>query len=252
MSASPDTPGAGWMRVALRHENVLLAFVAGYVDTLGFVALFGLFVAHVTGNFILIGAGIAGAGGGVLVKLLAFPAFVAGIVGARITAGATAEPAAGGGAMARHAGALYGLQFALLAAFMLAGVGAAPVVGIDAPLAIACGLLGAAAMGVQNAHAKLATRGLAANTVMTGNVTQAVLDVCELVAPGSSPARRRDTRGRLARMLPPIAAFALGAGGGALGWRAASFWALGVPLVLLAALALAALRDGWPAAAPAR
>ncbi|WP_242468514.1 YoaK family protein [Burkholderia plantarii] len=248
MSASP---GARWMRMAMRHENVLLAFVAGYVDTLGFVALFGLFVAHVTGNFILIGSGIAGAGGGVLVKLLAFPAFVAGIVGARFTAGAVADPATGGTA-AWHAGALYGLQLALLAAFMLAGLAAAPIVSIDAPLAMGCGLLGAAAMGVQNAHAKLATRGIAANTVMTGNVTQAVLDVYELVAPGSTPAQRRETRGRLARMLPPIAAFALGAGGGALGWRAASFWALGVPLALLAALALASVRGAAPEAAPAR
>ncbi len=34
----------------------LRAFTAGFVDTTGFVALFGLFTAHVTGNFVLIGA----------------------------------------------------------------------------------------------------------------------------------------------------------------------------------------------------
>jgi len=53
-----------------------LAFVAGYVDTVGFVALFGLFTAHVTGNFVLIGAALAQSTGNVLLKLLVFPAFV--------------------------------------------------------------------------------------------------------------------------------------------------------------------------------
>lgn len=232
MSAVAISSAARW----LRRENVLLAFVAGYVDTLGFVALFGLFVAHVTGNFILVGAGIAGAGGGVLVKLLAFPAFVTGIVAARWTARRGAANAGGA------SDALYALQIALLAAFMVAGLIAAPISSIDAPLAAACGLLGAAGMGVQNAHARLSTRSIAANTVMTGNVTQAVLDACDWLAPGIAPEPRRVARERLAKMLPPVLAFALGAGGGALGWRAASFWALLLPLALLAVLGCASWR----------
>ena len=46
-----------------------LAFVAGFADTLGFILLGGLFVAHVTGNFILIGAALPTSSVGVLVKI---------------------------------------------------------------------------------------------------------------------------------------------------------------------------------------
>ncbi|MFL9960060.1 DUF1275 family protein [Paraburkholderia sediminicola] len=62
-----------------KHENTILALIAGYVDTVAFVALFGLFTAHVTGNFVPIGAEVAGGGQDMLLKLLAFPAFVVGI-----------------------------------------------------------------------------------------------------------------------------------------------------------------------------
>jgi uncharacterized membrane protein YoaK (UPF0700 family) len=63
----------------VKSEDTVLAAVAGYVDTLSFIALFGLFTAHVTGNFVLIGASVAGFGQGVFLKLMAFPAFIAGV-----------------------------------------------------------------------------------------------------------------------------------------------------------------------------
>jgi uncharacterized membrane protein YoaK (UPF0700 family) len=39
--------------------GVGLGLLAGYIDTSAFVALFGLFTAHVTGNFVLIGSELA-------------------------------------------------------------------------------------------------------------------------------------------------------------------------------------------------
>jgi uncharacterized membrane protein YoaK (UPF0700 family) len=36
-----------------------LSLTAGYVDTAGFLALQGLFTAHVTGNFVTLGASLA-------------------------------------------------------------------------------------------------------------------------------------------------------------------------------------------------
>lgn len=68
-----------------RLQSSGLAFLAAYVDTLGFIALFGLFTAHVTGNFILIGAALADTSQmSILLKFLAFPAFILGVAVARL------------------------------------------------------------------------------------------------------------------------------------------------------------------------
>jgi len=56
--------------MSMKSEDSVLA---GYVDTLSFVALFGLFTVHVTGNFVLIGAEAAGYGQGVFMKPMASP-----------------------------------------------------------------------------------------------------------------------------------------------------------------------------------
>jgi hypothetical protein len=66
-----------------RAASLLLSFVAGYVDSCTFLALFGLFVAQVTGSFVVAGAQIARSGQGLLVTTFAIPMFV--IAGAATT-----------------------------------------------------------------------------------------------------------------------------------------------------------------------
>ena len=39
--------------------GVLLAYISGFVDTLSFIALFGLFAAHITGNIVLLATSLA-------------------------------------------------------------------------------------------------------------------------------------------------------------------------------------------------
>jgi uncharacterized membrane protein YoaK (UPF0700 family) len=53
----------------------LLSFNGGYFDTLGFLSLSGLFAAHVTGNFVTLGATMAHGLDGAWSKLLALPVF---------------------------------------------------------------------------------------------------------------------------------------------------------------------------------
>ena len=205
-----------------------LGFTAGYVDTVGFVALFGLFTAHVTGNFVLIGSELAHPMHGVLIKFLAFPAFIAGVAAARLLALR----------MARRErslrASLLALQFVLLAACMLCGWRAQPIVDASAPWVLATGMLGAAAMGVQNAAARLAFGDLAPTTVMTGNVTQIVIDLVDLVRSPADNALRQ----HIAKFVCPLLAFAGGAICGALFYQHASMWALALPLLILVSLAL--------------
>src|SRR3982074_862243 len=60
---------------------VLLSFLAGYTDSCTFLALFGLFVAQVTGSFVLAGTQIVTHDKGAMLKLLAIPVFfLAGVV----------------------------------------------------------------------------------------------------------------------------------------------------------------------------
>ncbi|WP_042263181.1 YoaK family protein [Paraburkholderia heleia] len=218
----------------MKHEDTILAAIAGFVDTLSFVALFGLFTAHVTGNFVLIGAGIAGYGKGVVLKLIVFPAFVGGVVLSSLLVRSLPAAYARQGARLLHL-----VQAVLMVGFCLAGVWATPVSRPDSLPVIVAGVVGAFAMGVQNAHPRLIQRAGVPNTVMTGNVTQAILDVVDMLSASMAGSARDAARARFAKMMPAIVAFAIGAVAGALALRYAGFWALLAPACALAGLAFA-------------
>src|ERR1700759_73704 len=73
--AAPETEATLPLRLSLN---------AGYVDTAGFLALSGLFSAHVTGNFVTLGASLALGTSGAVAKLLALPTFCAAVIAARL------------------------------------------------------------------------------------------------------------------------------------------------------------------------
>src|SRR6202035_3045118 len=62
----------------------VLSFNGGYVDTVGYLSLQGLFTAHVTGNFVTIGAALVFGTSGVIAKLLALPVFCIVIVATQL------------------------------------------------------------------------------------------------------------------------------------------------------------------------
>lgn len=209
-----------------------LAFTAGFVDAAAFIALAGLFTAHVTGNFVLIGAELVSSSTGVIAKVLALPAFILAVMATRLIA------------LALERRRLAPLRYLLcVEAFVLAFFGAfglalAPFTSPDSLAAVFVSMLGVTAMGIQNAIGRLSLGHLAATTVMTVNVTQTVLDATDLWRGASGP--DDPARARLRRMLPAVIAFAVGALAGAFGVAAWSFWCLAVPVVVLAALMILA------------
>ncbi|KQP26553.1 YoaK family protein [Methylobacterium sp. Leaf100] len=204
--------------------GVGLAFTAGFVDAAAFIALTGLFTAHVTGNFVLIGAELVSTSTGVLAKLLALPMFILAVAVTRLIALALERR---GSPPLRP---LLALEATVLIAFTIAGVAMSPLGSPDGAKAIGVGMLGVAAMGIQNGIGRLVIGHLATTTVMTVNVTQAVIDrLC-----GAKLDDQVSTR--LRRTLSAVAAFAAGALAGAFGIAALSFWCVLVPAFVLIGL----------------
>jgi uncharacterized membrane protein YoaK (UPF0700 family) len=205
------------------QQSIALSFLAGYVDTVGFIALFGLFTAHVTGNFVLIGSELANPSHGVLIKLLAFPAFVFAVA---LTRMAVIWLERGGRAPMFY---LLLLQLFFLLGFMLAGYLIEPVSDSRAPLALLAGMLGAASMGVQNASSRLILQHLTPTTVMTGNVTQVIIDLVDILRGAATD----EVRQRCVKFFWPIVAFGIGAVGGAFAYKYVLFLALLLPAAIL-------------------
>ena len=205
-----------------------LAFTAAHVDTCGFVALFSLFTAHVTGNFVLLGASLLGRHPVVLAKLLALPVFILVvaitrlcIINSRTTSGAVR-------------GVLLA-ELVFLTLFLITGLNAAPIVDPDSPAALLAGMMAVAAMAVQNAALRTVFVALAPTTVMTGNITQIVLDCVDFLTARTADVKTA-MRARVARFAPPILAFAGGAVLGALGSGYLGFWCLIAPIAIVGAL----------------
>jgi uncharacterized membrane protein YoaK (UPF0700 family) len=196
------------------------------------MAIFGVFTAHVTGNFVVIGAALGGTSSGLLTKLMALPVFVVSV--ALVTA-ATRKRVLAGSPPRRG---LLVAQTAFLAATTVSAVMLGPFDHPDSPESMLVAMLAVVAMAVQNASSRLVFSTLAPTTVMTGNVTQLVIDLVELALASPGPAKA-EIAARIRKFWPPIAAFATGAIGGALVYAGCGFLALLLPI---AALVVACVR----------
>ena len=208
----------------------LLSLNGGFVDTVGFRGLQGLFIAHVTGNFVTLAATLVSGTHGVIAKLLALPEFIAVVIVARLL---------GAALRARGLPALRLLLVAkvtFLLAFFVLAVALGPFPDSDAPAALLAGFAGIAGMAVQNAVQRVHYSSLPPTTLMTGNTTQAALDAVDLLHGGNGDLTT--TRARFGRTVQSIAWFAGGCALAAVLYYWIGFWSLAVPVAVGATTAI--------------
>lgn len=151
------------------YLTLLLTAVAGFCDTVTFVAADNIFSAHVTGNFIVFAYQlIKGSDTGAWIKLITFPVFILSV----ITGGWLARDESNRYTLLVTEGILLaagGLAFYLLQAYAV----------LPHSLALYTTVMVVVfAMGMQNAFSRLfAKETHGPTTIMTGNVTQAALDL---------------------------------------------------------------------------
>lgn len=211
---------------------VVLSFNGGYVDTAGFLALQGLFTAHVTGNFVTLGAAIALGSHGIVAKLLALPVFCLAIVVLRwVTA---ALP----GTTRRSLMLMLVAKFLLLTASAACAIHFGMFADPDGMPLVLTGMLLVIAMAVQNAAHRIHLGSEPPSTLMTGTTTQIMIDVADLLR-GVPVASREPISARLGRLAAAVAAFAFGCGLAALSYTQFFMWCFAVPpVVALAGIAL--------------
>lgn len=206
---------------------ILLSFNGGYVDTAGFLALQGLFTAHVTGNFVTLGATVATGNAGALPKLLALPFFCLIVLLIRIV----------GVCLHRRQlpvlRPLLAIKLVLLIAAGVFAVHHGPFTDPNGVATLLMGLMLIAAMATQNALHRVHLTKSPPSTLMTGTTTQIMIDLGEMIA-GVNGENTAAARARVLRMSVSVGAFALGCGLAAAAYIVSPSWCFVLPPVLAA------------------
>lgn len=204
---------------------LLLSVNGGLVDTMSFLALQGLFAAHVTGNFVTLGASIVFGTSGILPKILALPTFCVVIVTTRWASYA----------LASRRWPVLRTMLSLKVLLLLLAAGLAihygPFRSGDSAAALATGLILVSAMAIQNGAHRIHMSSSPPTTLVTGSTTQIMIDIADLTRnhSGMTEEARGAARTRLVRLGSSVAAFAVGCAAGAILYATLGTWCFLVP-----------------------
>ena len=233
-SIIPSDEAAMLLRMEERLPPVL-SVIAGMVDLTGFFMLGNIFTAHITGNLVVASALVVRGGPLNPAQLLAIPVFIVALALAWLIAELSNRK---GPSLVRL---LLVVQFLLLAAVLALSVVAKPSSDPHGVLAVIAALIAVSAMACQYALLRLALPGAISTAVMTGNLTNTVLSLMDLLAKGRAlPPPEAD---RLRRSLQLLVGFLLGCVVAAVAVQVLRDWAWSLPVILSgAAIALSAAK----------
>src|SRR5882757_2179138 len=202
----------------------VLSFNGGYVDTVGYLSLQGLFTAHVTGNFVTIGAALVFGTSGIVAKLLALPVFCMVIIVTRLVSFylPTRWPILE---------TMLTLKLLLLLVAAALAIAMGPFANGDGAPAIIMGMTLVSAMAIQNAAQRIHLAAAPPTTIMTGTTTQIMIDIADMIR-GVPGVARDAIRSRLRRMCVAVASFSVGAAAGAILVHAIGSWCFALPPVV--------------------
>ena len=217
-----------WRKI---RSSILLNMVGGGIDTIGFIALFGFFTNHVTGNLVLAGAGWVEGDEGVWIKLAAIPLFILTVACTKyfIDRSHSDTP------KFKILSNLFFIEAAFLGAFMLAGLYFEPFGGAGSlPVAITAAL-GLIALAIRNTSSKTLMKKLSPSTIMTGNSTELGMNISNYLG-DKSPKHAQ----ALKESFFIVLSFMLGALLGAVLYVNLHWWSVAVFIALDLCLALLA------------
>jgi uncharacterized membrane protein YoaK (UPF0700 family) len=208
----------------------LLSVIAGMVDLTGFFTLGHIFTAHVTGNLVVAAAAAVYGGPFNLAQALAIPVFMLALAVVWLIAQVSHRR---GPSLVRL---LLVVQLVLLASVFVFCIIAKPSVNQHGLTSGVAAMIAVAAMACQYALLRLAMPKTVSTAVMTGNLTNTVLSLMDLLS------KRRPLLpvddGRLKRSLHLLVGFLVGCVVAAAAVSMLGDWAWSFP-VALAAVALA-------------
>jgi uncharacterized membrane protein YoaK (UPF0700 family) len=208
----------------------LLSVIAGMVDLTGFFTLGNIFTAHVTGNLVGIAAKAVRGGPLNLAQTLSVPVFILAVAAVWLLARASGRRGPG---LTRL---LLLVQFLLLTGILIFSVITKPSANPHGLMAGIAVMIAVSAMACQFALFRLALPGGISTAVMTGNLTNTVLSLMDMLS-HSRPLMTVDA-GRLKRSLHLLFGFLVGCIAAAAAISLLADWAWSLP-VALAAVAVA-------------
>lgn len=214
----------------------LMALISGFTDVFGFIGASKLFTAHITGNIVVAISEVIHHEEGVASKIISLPLFI--FIVCLITIWIEKKDRT-----RRILTACIFLEAIFLLGFMIAGLTVFPHVSKSSIPYIFGGLLAVCAMSIHNVLLRIYMNTFPPCTVMTGNLTQFIVDiVCYAKQEPHQLESKATSHAGIKRFGNVLLAFVIGGSLAAFGYVALGFWAVALDILFVCFLGILSLR----------